>query len=240
MNKFLECAQVGEVIWTATWCKCPSPKILRAPCDSGKNSTSADIWVSAVLPSDFPCLSIPSFPQPSIYLVELLELCQRKRWGHFFMAHQPKHWNMQSLTALLPFFLSYLVLIGIRRSQHAGTIFFFVSKLPHRRFYSSLLVTLPALPFCSSPVARLLCGSKENLLESLHSVTDLECFFSNSLTQKKNLFVYLRWLFPVKQQKMMLRKKPCYQLEMHQIHTKMFFTKCFRSCSYFLKIQIKS
>lgn len=132
---------------------------------------------------------------------------------------------------LLPFFLSFLVLIGIRRSKHAGPISLQVN-FPHRRFYSSLLVTLPILPFCSSPLSRLLCGSKENL-PGFPTLCDwLGVFFQQLPDTEKNLFVYLRWLLPVKQQKMMLRKELSYLLERHQVHTKMFFTKYFRPRSY--------
>lgn len=85
--------------------------------------------------------------------------------GAFF--HSPSAWTLAHTVSvlpplpLLPFFLSFLVLIGIRMS--ACWAHFFVSKFPHRRFYSSLPVTLPTLPFCSSPATRFLCGSKDNL-----------------------------------------------------------------------------
>lgn len=115
---------------------------------------------------DFPCLWISSFPLPSLCLPCRVAGCIRGKGGGIFSRPISLNTGTHSQyllppLPLLPFFLSFLVLIGIRMS--ACWAHFFVSKFPHRRFYSSLPVTLPTLPFCSSPAARLLCGSKEDL-----------------------------------------------------------------------------
>lgn len=132
---------------------------------------------------DFPCLWIPSFPLPSLCLPCRVASSIRGKDGVIFS------WPIASTLAQTvsvaysaPFAFLFIISWPDRHKEFSACwAHFSVSKFPHRRFYSSLPVTLPTLPFCSSPVARSLCGSKD----SWPSGIDLVCFFSNSLTQKK-------------------------------------------------------
>lgn len=179
-----------------------------------ESGTSADIWVSAVLPSGFLCLWIPSFPLPSLCLPWRVAGSVRGKDGG--NSSWPISLNIGTQHHCLPLLLFFSpFLVPMNKEFSACWAHFFVSKFPHRRFYSSLPVTLPTP--CSVPALWQGCfvAARRTCLDSLPSETDLVCFLSNSLTQKKSLFVCLRWLLPVKQQKMVLRKELSYLLEIH-------------------------
>lgn len=172
MNKFLECAQVGEVMSNhmvqVTLSKDPDCSMwpwkewhlcwLLSQC-------CATHWLSLPVDSLFSSL----FPLPPWRVASSIG----GKDGAIFS--WPISLNIGTHHHCLPlslFFLPFLVLIGIRSSQHAGPFFFFVSKFPHRRFYSSFPVTLPTS--CSVPALRQGCfvAARRTCLDSLPSETD--------------------------------------------------------------------